>query len=45
MKPARVRSGGGGEEGGKGNKGEEAMAAALEMANVIHSLWPIEDSD
>ncbi len=51
MKQARVRSGGSGgaggvgDEKGKGNKGAEAMAAALEMANVIQTLWPIEDSD
>ncbi len=44
MKQARVRAGGGGEEGGKGNKGEEAMAAALEMAKIIQTLWPIEES-
>ncbi len=48
MKQARVRSGGAagaGDEKGKGNKGAEAMAAALEMANVIQTLWPIEESD
>ena len=39
MKQARVRAG-----GAKGNKGEEAMAAVIEMANTLQALWADEES-
>ena len=39
MKQARVRAG-----GAKGNKGEEAMAAVIEMANTLQTLWADEES-
>ena len=39
MEQAQERSG-----GAKGNKGEETMAAALEMANALQTLWANEES-
>lgn len=39
MKQARVRAG-----GAKGNKGEETMAAVIEMANTLQALWADEES-
>lgn len=40
MEQAQERSG-----GAKGNKGEEAMAAALEMTNTLNVLWDNESSN